>query len=223
MTFMMKKLFPKLNFWQKGIIFLDIMAITLLIAIILINLNVASISQPYIFADMEKLPPAQTVLVLGASVYRNQTLSDMLKDRADTAIELYQAGKIKNFLVSGDNRQKNYNETAAIQKYLLGQGIPPDKIFLDYAGFDTYDSLYRARDVFQAQSVVIATQNFHLPRAVYIGRQLGMEVYGFPADKQPYRNVWLNILREKLANVKAWLDLNINSQPQFLGQVAPIN
>lgn len=220
---MARKIFPKLNFWQKNIIFLDVMAIALLIAVILINLNVASISQPYIFTDIEKLPNSQTVLVLGASVYRNQTLSDMLKDRTDTAIELYQAGKVKSFLVSGDNRQKNYNETAAIQKYLLEQGIPQDKIFLDYAGFDTYDSLYRARDVFQAQSVVIATQNFHLPRAVYIGRQLGLEVYGFPADKHTYRNVWLNIAREKLANVKAWVDLNINSQPQFLGQVTPIN
>ena len=220
---MAKKIFPKLNFWQKGIIFLDVMAITLLIAVILINLNVASISQTYIFTDLKKLPNSQTVLVLGASVYRNQILSDMLRDRADTAIELYQADKVKNFLVSGDNRQKNYNETAAMQKYLLEQGIPPDKIFLDYAGFDTYDSLYRARDVFQAQSVVVATQNFHLPRAVYIGRQLGMEVYGFSADKHTYRNVWLNITREKLANVKAWLDLNINAMPQFLGQVAPIN
>lgn len=219
----MKKIFPKLNFWQKSIIFLDVMAITLLIAVILINLNVASISQPYIFTDLEKLPQSQTVLVLGASVYSNQTLSDMLRDRADTAIELYQAGKVKNFLVSGDNRQKNYNETAAIQKYLLGQGIPQDKIFLDYAGFDTYDSLYRARDVFQAKKVVIATQNFHLPRAVYIGRQLGMEVYGFSADKRPYRNVWLNIAREKLANIKAWMDINLNNSPEFLGQVIPIN
>lgn len=220
---MAKKFFPKLNFWQKGIIFLDVMAISLLIAIILINLNVASISQPYIFTDLQKLPDSQTVLVLGASVYRNQILSDMLKDRADTAIELYQAGKVKNFLVSGDNRQKNYNETAAMQKYLLGRGIPQDKIFLDYAGFDTYDSLYRARDVFQTKDLIIATQNFHLPRAVYIGRQLGMEVYGFPADKRLYRNVWLNILREKLANVKAWLDLNLSNKPQFLGQVIPMN
>ncbi|MCX6789689.1 MAG: YdcF family protein [Candidatus Gribaldobacteria bacterium] len=220
---MAKKFFPKLNFWQKSVIFLDVMAIALFIAIILINLNVVSISQPYIFTDIEKLPNLQTVLVLGASVHRDQTLSDMLKDRADTAIELYRAGKVKNFLVSGDNRQKNYNETAAIEKYLLGQGIPQDKIFLDYAGFDTYDSLYRARDVFQAEKLVVATQNFHLPRAVYLGRQLGMEVYGFPADKRPYRNIWLNIAREKLANIKAWLDININASPEFLGQVVPIN
>ncbi|MEK9153727.1 MAG: ElyC/SanA/YdcF family protein [Patescibacteria group bacterium] len=113
---MAKKIFPELNFWQKGIIFLDVMAITLLVAIILINLNVASISQSYIFTDIAKLPP-QTVLVLGASVHSDQTLSDMLADRADTAIELYQAGKVKNFLVSGDNRQKNYNETAARQNF----------------------------------------------------------------------------------------------------------
>jgi len=220
---MAKKFFPKLNFWQKVIIFLDVMAIALFIAVILINLNAASISQPYIFADIEKLPNSQTVLVLGASVFRDQTLSDMLRDRADTAIELYQAGKVKSFLVSGDNRQKNYNETAAVQKYLLEQGIPQDKIFLDYAGFDTYDSLYRARNVFQVNDLIVASQSFHLPRAVYIGRQLGLEVYGFPADKHTYRNVWLNILREKLANVKAWLDLNINARPQFLGQVIPIN
>jgi len=221
---MARKIFPKLNFWQKNVLFFYIMSISLLIAIILINLNAVSISQPYIFTDMEKLPSAQTVLILGASVYHNQILSDMLEDRADTAIELYQAGKVKNFLVSGDNREKNYNETSTIQKYLLEQGMPQDKIFLDYAGFDTYDSLFRARDIFQAKGgLIIATQSFHLPRAVYIGRQLGMEVYGFSTDKRPYRNVWLNIAREKLANVKAWLDININSKPQFLGQVIPMN
>lgn len=220
---MAKKVFPKLNFWQKNILFFYIMAIALLITVILINLNVASISQPYIFTDLARLPDAQTVLILGASVRSDQTLSDMLRDRADTAIELYQTGKVKNFLVSGDNREKNYNETAAIQKYLLGQGIPQEKIFLDYAGFDTYDSLYRARDIFQAQGLIIATQSFHLPRAIYIGRQLGLEVYGFPADNHTYRNVWLNIAREKLANVKAWLDLNLNNRPKFLGQMIPIS
>jgi len=221
---MAKKILPKLNFWQKNILFFESMAVLLAIAIILINLNVQSVSQPFIFTDMDKLPPAQTVLILGASVYHNQILSDMLKDRADTAIELYQTGKVKSFLVSGDNREKNYNETMTIQKYLLGQGIPQDKIFLDYAGFDTYDSLYRARDVFQAkEGLIIASQSFHLPRAVYIGRQLGLEVYGFPADKRPYHNVWLNIAREKLANVKAWLDINLSNKPQFLGQIIPIN
>ena len=198
------------------------MAILLILAVILINLNVASIGQPYIFTEMEKLPQAETVLVLGASVYRNKILSDMLKDRADTAIELYKAGKIRNFLISGDNRQKNYNETATIEKYLLSQAIPQEKIFLDYAGFDTYDSLYRARDIFKVENIIIATQNFHLPRAVYLARQLGLDAYGFRADKRGYKNIWLNIGREKLANVKAFFDINLDSKPQFLGQEIPI-
>ncbi|MDD5750027.1 MAG: ElyC/SanA/YdcF family protein [Candidatus Pacebacteria bacterium] len=219
---MAKNFFAKMNFWQKNVLFFYIMATALLAVIILINLNVSSISQSYIFTNIEELPSSQTVLILGASVHSDQTLSDMLKDRADTAIELYRAGKARNFLVSGDNRVKNYNETSAIQKYLLEQGIEQDKIFLDYAGFDTYDSLYRARDIFKAESLIITTQDFHLPRAVYLGRQLGMEVYGFGADKHIYRNVWLNILREKLANVKAWMDINSGARPQFLGKVIPI-
>jgi len=213
---------PKLGFWQKIIIGFYVMGLLLIIAVILINLNVASLSQPYIFSDMEKLPEAQVVLILGASVFSDQTLSDMLGDRADTAIELYSAGKARKILVSGDNRQKNYNETAAIENYLRKQGISKEDIFLDYAGLDTYDSLYRARDIFKAQSLIIATQNFHLPRAIYLARQLGIEAYGFPADKRAYRNIWLNIGREKLANVKAWLDINMGTAPIFLGEPIPI-
>lgn len=219
---MLKKIFPKLNFWQKSILFFYFMAILLILTVILINLNVASISQPYIFTEMEKLPQAQTVLILGASVYQNKTLSDMLKDRADTAVELYQAGKVKNFLISGDNRNRNYNETATVQKYLLNKEIPQEKIFLDYAGFDTFDSLYRARDVFLAKNLIIATQSFHLPRAVYLARQLGLTAYGFSADKHSYKNIWLNVGREKLANIKAFFDVNFGSKPQFLGQEIPI-
>ena len=149
-------------------------------------------------------------------------MSDMLQDRADTALELYHKGKIQKFLVSGDNRRVDYNEVIVVKNYLVQKGVPENDIFLDYAGFDTYDSLYRARDIFQVKELVIVTQKFHLPRAIYLGRELGLKVVGFGADRRQYRNIEFNLFREKIANIKAFLDLKLNAKPQFLGEVIPI-
>lgn len=191
-------------------------------AVILINLYVDSSSKPYIFQEERKIPKVQAVMILGASVYADGRLSDMLKDRADTAIELYRAGKAEKILATGDHGVERYDETNAIKKYLIAQGIPSGDIFLDYAGFDTYDSMYRAKAIFKATSLAVTTQNFHLPRSVYIGRSLGLEVYGLSADKHSYGNIQGNYLREIPANVKAFLDVNLYAKPEFLGKEIPL-
>jgi len=189
------------------------MAILTIIVVFLLNVQAEKQSLNFIYQDANKIPKAQTIMILGASVRNNKTMSDMLKDRADTAIEIFKKNKTSSILISGDGNSKNYNEVEVVKKYLLEQGIPQEKIVLDYYGFDTYDSLYRARDVFKFKSLIISTQNFHLPRAVFIAQNLGLTAYGITADKHNYKNIELNIGRELLATIKAYLDVFYNSKP----------
>lgn len=193
------------------------MAILLIAMIFLLNLQTEKQSIAKIFNHPTKLPQAQTIMILGASVKSNKIMSDMLKDRADTAIEAFNNNKAQTILISGDGKDKNYNEVEVVKKYLLEQGIPQEKILLDYYGFDTYDSLYRARDVFGINHLIISTQNFHLPRAIFIAQSLGIEAYGIIADKNTYKNIELNIGRELLATIKAYLDVFNNAKPAVLG------
>lgn len=194
-----------------------------LIAVFLINFNVNSKSRQYIFSETAKAPKADVALVLGAKVYNDGRLSDMLRDRADTAIDLYNDGKAGKILVSGDHGTAGYDEVNAIKNYLLEKEIKGEDIFLDHAGFDTYDSLYRAKRIFEARSVIIISQNFHLPRAVYIGRGLGLEAYGASADRHNYGNIKINAAREIAADVKAFWDVNLSVKPKYLGESIPIS
>lgn len=194
-----------------------------LAAIFLINLNINLKTKQYIFTDTGKVPKTEVALMLGAKVFTDGRLSDMLRDRADMAIELYKGGKVSKILMSGDHGTKEYDEVNAVKKYLLEKGISGNDIFLDYAGFDTYDSMYRAKEIFQAQTVVIISQNFHLPRAVYIGRSLGLEAYGVSADTHVYGGIENNKNREILADVKAFWDVNLLVKPKFLGEPIPLS
>jgi SanA protein len=146
----------------------------------------------------------------------------MYQDRADVAVEVYKAGKAEKILISGDHGRNEYDEVNAARKYLLAKGVPAEDIFLDHAGFDTYDSLYRARDIFQIKTLIISTQNFHLPRAVYIARKMGIGAWGVSADKHLYGNEQYYEMREALARAKAWLDVLFQAEPKFLGEAIPI-
>ena len=179
-------------------------------------------TEAYIYDRVEELPSTYTALVLGASVRRNGELSTMLRDRVESALLLYNKGKIKRFLVSGDNRTTNYNEPVAMKKYLLGRGVPEEDIFMDFAGFDTYDSVYRASYIFEVDSAIVVSQRFHLPRAVYIARSMGLNFYGYNGDRREYELESRNRFREVAANVKAWIELLINKEPHFKGDKIPI-
>jgi len=158
------------------------------------------------------------VLVLGAAVYGGNKVSPVFSDRLDTAIELYQANLVKKILVSGDHGSALYDEVNAGKYYLLTQGIPASDIFLDHAGFDTYDSLYRAKQIFQTESFLVTTQDFHLARTLYIAKRLGLDAWGCRADKRFYQDIKQMKRREWLAGVKAWLDINLGVNPRFGGQ-----
>lgn len=172
--------------------------------------------------DDVSIHKADCILVLGAAVRPNGEPSPMLKERLDKGIELYFSGKAKKLLLSGDNGQVNYNEVKAMYKYVHGRGVAPKDIFLDHAGFSTYDSMYRARDVFNAKKIIIVTQKYHLYRAVYIAKELGLDVEGAKADKQRYIGQSGRDFREILARDKDFLKCITKPKPKYLGEVIDI-
>lgn len=186
----------------------------------LVQQRVASYDR-YIVEDCLKDVKGQrpAVLVLGAGVKLDKGVSPVFADRLDTAMALYQKGLVKKIIVSGDHGTDVYDEANAGKDYLLSLGAPDTDIFLDHAGFDTYDSVVRAKNIFQADTLLIATQDFHLPRALYIANRLDLEAWGCRADKRFYTNINNMKRREWLASIKAWLDVNLGSKPRFEGVV----
>ena len=181
-------------------------------------------AKKYIFTDLTQIPEADAILVLGAFVIENERPSNVLADRLNNALVLYNAGKAPRIILSGDHGAKYYNEVGVMRDYLLERGVPREDLFLDHAGFNTYDSMYRARDIFGAESLIISTQQFHISRAVYIARRLGIEAYGYPDTR------WLDFyerrygLRERFAKVKAFIDVEITRRkPRFLGEQIPLD
>lgn len=211
-----RKFIPKLFKYSLLLILL------IFVVVVSVNYHINSNSSKFIERKVSKVPECYTALVLGAFVYRDGTPSYYLKDRLDAALKLYKSGKVKRFLLSGDHGTKSYDEVNNMKTYLMEHGIKQSEIFLDHAGFDTYDSMVRAKKVFGVDDVIIVTQEFHLPRAVYIARKKGLNAYGLIADKTKYRGLPHLKMREKLAKVKAFMDVTFNSSPKFLGKKIPI-
>jgi SanA protein len=186
---------------------------------LLIPISMRLLVSPYLYVSDGTIPLTEVAIVLGASVEDNKVPSPILAERANAAIQLYEDGKVSKILVTGDNATTDYNEVNPVQHYLLAAGIPPQDIFLDHAGFDTYSSMYRAKTVFDATSAIIVTQDFHLPRAVFTARALGMQAYGYDA---PGGGTFFDYLREIPASAKALWDLATRRVPQYLGQQYPL-
>lgn len=177
-------------------------------------------TKSYIYNAVTEIPSAQAALIPGAAIFEDGALSSIFLDRVDKAIELYNAGKVSKILVSGDNSTVSHNEVNPVRLYLISKNIPDEDIFLDHAGFDTYSSMYRARDIFGVTSLIVSTQSFHLPRAVFIAHRLGIEAYGVNADVG--HMLFRNYIRELLANVKAVFNLVLHTKPKYLGEKIPI-
>ena len=162
-------------------------------------------------------------IVFGAGYWPSGRLSHALADRMETAVALYQTGKVNKLLLSGDNRFADYNEPAVMARYAEERGVPREDLVLDYAGRRTYDSCYRARHIFGVEHAVLITQAFHLPRALYTCRQLGVAAVGLEADQRQYiRAPWYQ-LRELFALSRAWLDLNFFKPLPVLGDPIPVD
>lgn len=173
---------------------------------------------------VEEVRSARVAIVFGARVYGNGRLSGMLRDRVDTAIDLYKAGKVQKLLLSGDNQFADYNEPGAMMDYAIAQGVPAADIQPDYAGRRTYDTCYRARAIFQVNSAILVTQRFHLPRALFLCDQLGIEAVGVAADRRVYdpRSVAFSETREIPALAAALFDVIRRAPPPVLGEPIPI-
>ena len=175
-----------------------------------------------IYTNAGEVPPAPVALVLGAGLWRDGSPTPALYDRVATAVDLYQAGRVKKLLMSGDNRFVNYNEPAAMKKLAIQLGAPAEDIVLDYAGRRTYDSCYRAKEIFGVRKVVIVTQRFHLDRALFLCDALGVESVGVIADRRVYQTLRWWELREVLATAGAWWDVNVRHPMPVLGEKLPI-
>ena len=169
-----------------------------------------------IYASATDAPSRPVAIVFGAA-------GSILEDRVTTGVELYKAGKVQKLLMTGDNSRNNYNEPEAMRKQALAEGIPASAIVCDYAGFRTYDSLYRAHAIFGVTSALLVTQRYHLPRALYIAHHLGIEAVGVDAAKRPYVGQWSFDLREIAAVEVAWVQATITRpHPKFLGKPEPL-
>jgi len=166
---------------------------------------------------------ADCILVLGAGVRDDGTPSHMLEDRLKTGLRLYEIGAAPKMMMSGDHGQKEYNEVGVMKAFAVERGIPSADVFMDHAGFSTYESLYRLRDVFEADRVIIVTQGYHLPRALYIADRLGLEAVGVSADLRAYRGQEIHDLREAAARTKDFLNCILMPKPTYLGDVIPVS
>lgn len=152
---------------------------------------------------------ADCALILGAGVRDDGTPTDVLRDRLDEGLALYRAGRVKRLLVSGDHHKDSYDEPNTMRRYLEAQGVATSDIFMDHAGIDTYSSVWRAKHVFGAERVVVVTQRFHLARAVWCARSMGMEAEGSAADRHEYRAIRWFRAREVVSRTKAVVDIAI--------------
>ena len=165
----------------------------------------------------------QCILVLGCAVWADNEPSPMLKDRLDTAIALYRAGAAPKLLLSGDNSLVEYSEPDCMLRYTLAQGVPADDIFLDYAGFSTYESVYRSHAVFMADRMIVVTQKYHLFRALKACEALGIEAKGVASDQRKYAGRYYREAREVLARNKDLFKGIIKAKPTYLGDEIPVD
>ena len=207
------------------------MSTTLLIFAVLVifglsipRLITAIYSSTRIYTDANEIPSNRAAVVFGAGLQRDGTPSPVLRDRVAAAVQLYQTGKGEKILMSGDNRFVDYNEPGAMYKYAVELGMPAEDIVLDYAGRRTYDTCYRAKAIFNLTEVILVTQTYHLPRALFTCNALGLPSIGFSADQRIYRKSSLLIwnIREIPSTIMSLVDVWLRHSIPVLGKQEPI-
>lgn len=189
-----------------------------------INIWMHTSTKNYVIDADDESIKADTIMVLGAYVYSDGRLSDMLEDRMIYGLKAYENNMADTLLLSGDHGQKSYDEVNSMRIYAEENGVPSSQVFMDHAGFSTYESMVRAKEIFDVKRMVIVTQRYHLTRAVYIARQLGIEAYGIASDRYIYPKMPYYKLRESVARVKDFMYVNIiKPDPTYLGDTIPIS
>jgi SanA protein len=191
--------------------------------ILLIRIIFMANAFPKTFSQ-DDVPARRVAIVFGAQVRRDGTPSAVLRDRVQTAVALYQSGKVEKVLMSGDNRFEDYNEPESMRQYALSLGMPDSDIVLDYAGRRTYDTCYRAKEIFGVDSAILVTQGFHLPRSLFLCKAFGIDVAGVESENYYYlkrsRLIWNT--RELFATVQSLLDVYLLQPLPVLGEPEPI-
>ena len=209
---------------KKKIIICVLSTLVLMVIIVfLINMYVKLTTTKYIINDNDsKLDNIDCIIVLGAGIWGDKP-SPMLEDRLKTAIDLYNKEISTKIIMSGDHGREEYDEVNIMKNYAIEKGIPSENIFMDHAGFSTYDSIYRAKEIFKANKVIIVTQKYHLYRALYIARSLGLEAYGVASDPRKYRGATYREIREILARNKDFVKTIFKPKPTYLGEEIPVS
>ena len=208
---------------KGGIIVIVVLAVIAIIALG-INLFVRLSTKKQIIKEDQysNLSDVDCIIILGAGIWGDKP-SPMLEDRLQEGIKLYQNNVSDKIIMSGDHGKKEYDEVNIMKNYVVERGIPSEDIFMDHAGFSTYESIYRAKDVFQAKKIVIVTQKYHLYRALYIANKLGIEAYGVGSDPRQYVGATIREIREILARNKDFIKCIFKPKPTYLGDIIPIS
>ena len=190
------------------------------------NLTMIRKVSPQILSEEQAvaLTDVDCILVLGCKVHADGTPSNRLRDRLVCGTDLYLAGASPKLLMSGDHGRKEYDEVGTMKKYAMDRDIPSEDIFMDHAGFSTYESMYRAKEIFGADKILIVTQEYHLYRALYVADCLGIEAYGVASRRTPYQGQWVKEdVREVLARTKDFVKCIFRPKPTCLGEAIPIS
>ncbi len=163
------------------------------------------------------------ILILGCGVREDGTPSNMLEDRLLCGIALYHSGVADKLLMSGDHGRDGYNEVGVMKDFAIAHGVPAEDIFMDHAGFSTYESLYRAKAIFEVERAVVVTQTYHLSRALHIADSFGIEAYGVGSDPRVYYGQWYRDVREILARTKDAFTCLLKPPPTYLGETIPVS
>jgi len=173
--------------------------------------------------EAAELADVDCIMVLGCQVKDSGKPSDMLADRLRRGIEVYELGASPKLLMSGDHGRTEYDEVNTMKQVAIDAGIPSSDVFMDHAGFSTYESVYRARDIFEADKIIIITQEYHLYRALFIAEKLGVEAYGVASDYHTYYGQAMRDFREILARNKDFLMTIFKPEPTYLGEAIPVS
>lgn len=216
---------PKAKVFLLIIIILLIFGIVSVGAVFGINAYVKAVGKKLMVTPegAAELEDVDCILVLGCGVRDDGTPSDMLRDRLDRSLELYFAGVAPKLLMSGDHGRVEYDEVNIMKQYAIDRGVPSQDVFMDHAGFSTYESIYRAKEIFCADNIVIVTQEYHLYRALYLAKSFGLDAHGVECDYYTYYGQTMRDVREILARNKDFFTSIFKPYPTYLGEAIPVN
>jgi vancomycin permeability regulator SanA len=207
--------------------FVSLVSLPLIAGLLTFSLNLyvkQSVKDSFLSVDeASSLSDIDCIIVLGCGINDNGEPSDMLRDRLNFAIDIYKKNGSTKLLMSGDHGRVGYNEVGVMKKYAIEKGVPSEDIFMDHAGFSTYETMYRAKAIFQAEKVVVVTQEYHLYRGVYIAEEMGMEAYGVASDVYWYQNEFYRETREAIARCKDFVWCVFKPEPTYLGETIPVS